>query len=478
MTTQHRVAAEETPAAAEAGARQLSAVGALAARLRGELLQPGDARYDTARRVYNGMIDRRPALIARCADVADVIAAVDYARDQGLDLAVRGGGHSGPGLGVCDNGLVLDLSPMKGIRVDPEARTVRVQGGCVWGEVDHATHAFGLATPSGFVSTTGVSGLTLGGGIGYLSRTYGLTIDNLLGVDMVLADGRFVKASADENADLFWAVRGGGGNFGVVTSFVFQLHPVSTVYGGPILWPMNQAAELMKFWRDFILAAPEDINGWFGFLTVPPAPPFPAQFHGQKMCAVIWCYTGALDQAEERFEPIRAFGAPAIDFAGPIPWPALQRLFDPLLPPGLQWFWKADFFTELSDEAIALHLQHGAQSPTMLSTMHIYPINGAAHRLGKHDTAFSYRDANFAEVIVGVDPDPANNQRMIRWARDYWEALHPYSAGGGYVNMIMAEGQERVKEAYRDSFARLAQIKAKYDPSNLFHVNQNIPPAP
>jgi hypothetical protein len=259
---------------------------------------------------------------------------------------------------------------------------------------------------------------------------------------------------------------------------VFQLHPVSTVYGGPILWPMNQAAELMKFWRDFILAAPEDINGWFGFLTVPPAPPFPAQFHGQKMCAVIWCYTGALDQAEERFEPIRAFGAPAIDFAGPIPWPALQRLFDPLLPPGLQWFWKADFFTELSDEAIALHLQHGAQSPTMLSTMHIYPINGAAHRLGKHDTAFSYRDANFAEVIVGVDPDPANNQRMIRWARDYWEALHPYSAGGGYVNMIMAEGQERVKEAYRDSFARLAQIKAKYDPSNLFHVNQNIPPAP
>ncbi len=445
-------------------------------RLRGELIRPSEAGYEQTRKLYNGMIDKRPALIARCVDVADVIGAVNFAREHKLTLAVRGGGHSGPGLGSCDDGLVIDLSRMKGIGVDPAARTARVEGGCTWGDVDHATHPFGLATPSGFISTTGVGGLTLGGGIGYLSRTHGLTLDNLLGVDMVLADGSFVKASAEEHSDLFWAVRGGGGNFGVVTSFLFQLHPISTVYGGPMLWPMEQAADLLRFWRDFILSAPEDINGWFGFVTVPPAPPFPEQFHLQKMCAVVWCYSGPLAQAEERFKPIRAFGPPAVDFAGPIPWPVLQSLFDGLYPSGLQWYWKADFFNELSDKAIDLHVKYGAQLPTMHSTMHIYPINGAAQRAGTSDTAFSFRDAPFAEVIVGVDPDPANNERTIAWARDYWTALHPYSAGGGYVNMIMDEGEEMVKAAYRDNYARLARIKAKYDPSNLFHVNQNIKP--
>jgi FAD/FMN-containing dehydrogenase len=447
-----------------------------AARLRGELIQPGDAGYEQARKLYNGMIDKRPALIARCVDVADVIGAVNFAREHRLTLALRGGGHNGAGLASCDGGLVIDLSRMKGIRVDPAARTVRVEGGCTWGEVDHATHAFGLATPSGFISTTGVGGLTLGGGIGYLSRTHGLTIDNLLGVDMALADGSFVSASAEEHSDLFWAVRGGGGNFGVVTSFLFKLHPISTVYGGPMLWPLEQATDLLKFWRDYILNAPETINGWFGFVTVPPAPPFPEQFHMQKMCAVVWCDTGPLAQAEERFKPIRAFGPPKIDFAGPIAWPALQSMFDALYPPGLQWYWKADFFSELNDQAIDLHAKYGAQLPTMHSTMHIYPINGAAGRVGKNDTAFSFRDASFAEVIVGVDPDPSNNQRMIGWARDYWMALHPYSAGGAYVNMIMDEGQEMVKAAYRDNYARLAQIKATYDPTNLFHTNQNIKP--
>jgi FAD/FMN-containing dehydrogenase len=446
-------------------------------RLRGELIRPGDAGYEQARKLYNGMIDKRPALIARCVDVADVIGAVNFAREHKLTLAVRGGGHNGAGLGSCDAGLVIDLSRMKGVHVDPAARTTRVEGGCTWGDVDHATHAFGLATPSGFVSTTGVGGLTLGGGIGYLSRTHGLTLDNLLSADIVLADGRFVTASAEEHAELFWAVRGGGGNFGVVTSFLFKLHPISTVYGGPIFWPMEQAAELLRFWRDFILSAPEDINGWFGFVTVPPAAPFPEQFHLQKMCAVVWCYTGQLAQAEERFKAIRAFGPPAIDFAGPIPWPALQSMFDALYPAGLQWYWKADFFSELNDQAIDLHVKYGAQLPTMQSTMHIYPINGAAGRVGKNDTAFSFRDANFAEVIVGVDPDPANNQRMIAWARDYWTALHPYSAGGGYVNMIMDEGEDMVKAAYRDNYARLARIKARYDPTNLFHTNQNIKPS-
>jgi FAD/FMN-containing dehydrogenase len=448
----------------------------LRSRLRGELIQPGDVGYEQARKLYNAMIDKRPALIARCVDVADVIGAVNFARQHNLMLAVRGGGHNGPGLGSCDGGLVIDLSRMKGIRVDVAARTVRVEGGCTWGEVDHATHPFGLATPSGFISTTGVGGLTLGGGIGYLSRTYGLTIDNLLGVDMVLADGSFVTASAEEHADLFWALRGGGGNFGVATSFLFKLHPISTVYGGPMLWPIEQAAELLRFWRDFILSAPEDINGWFGFVTVPPAPPFPEHFHMQKMCAIVWCATGPLEQAEERFRAIRAFSPPAIDFAGPIPWPALQSMFDALYPPGLQWYWKADFFNELNDKAIDLHVKYGAQLPTMHSTMHIYPINGAAGRVGRNETAFSFRDANFAKVIVGVDPDPANNERMIAWAKDYWMALHPYSAGGAYVNMIMDEGEGTVKAAYRDNYARLAQVKAKYDPANLFHINQNIKP--
>lgn len=453
-----------------------STIQTFAASLRGSLLRPGADGYEQARRVYNGMIDRYPALIARCMDVADVIAAVNFARENDLTLAVRGGGHNGPGLGTCDDGLVIDLSGMKGIRVDPSARTVRVEGGCTWSEVDHATHAFGLATPSGFISSTGVGGLTLGGGIGYLSRTHGLTIDNLLGVDMVLADGSFVTASAEEHADLFWAVRGGGGNFGVVTSFLFKLHPISVVYGGPIFWPLEQAAELLTFWRDFILSAPEEINGWFGFVTVPPVPLFPEQFHLQKMCVIVWCSTGRIQEAEELFKPIRAFGTPAMDFAGPIPWPMLQSLFDALYPAGLQWYWKADFFTDLNDEAIALHVQHGTQLPTMHSTMHLYPINGAARRVGTDETAFSFRDANFAEVIVGVDPEPANNERMIQWARDYWTALHPYSAGGGYINMMMDEGAENVKAAYRDNYARLAQIKATYDPGNLFHVNQNIAP--
>jgi len=453
-----------------------TAIQDLVSRLRGTLIRPGDAGYEQARQVYNGMISKYPALIVHCVDVADVISAVNFARDHQLTLAVRGGGHNGPGLGTCDDGLVIDLSGMKGIRVDPVARTVRVDGGCTWGEVDHATHPFGLATPSGFISTTGVGGLTLGGGIGYLSRTLGLTIDNLLGVDMVLADGSFVTASASEHSDLFWAVRGGGGNYGVVTSFLFQLHPISTVYGGPMLWPLEQTSEVMKFWRDFISNAPEEINGWFAFVTVPPAPPFPEQFHLQKMCAIVWCSTASLEQAEKLFQPIREATSPAVDFAGPIPWPVLQSLFDALYPKGLQQYWKTDFFNELSDKAIDLHAKYGAQLPTMLSTMHLYPINGAVHRVGTNETAFSYRDANFAEVMVGVDPDPANNERMIQWARDYWMALHPYSAGGGYINMMMDEGTDNVKAAYRDNYARLAQIKERYDPGNLFHVNQNIMP--
>jgi FAD/FMN-containing dehydrogenase len=449
----------------------------LLGRLRGELILPGDAAYDSARKVYNGMIDKRPRLIARCVDVADVMAAVEYGRENNLLTAIQGGGHNGGGLGTCDDGLVIDLSRMKGIRIDPPARTADVAGGCVGGEVDHATHAFGMATPSGFISTTGVAGLTLGGGIGYLTRRWGLTIDNLLSVDVVLADGRFVVANERENADLFWAVRGGGGNFGVVTSFRFRLHPLTTVYAGPTFWPLEQSAEVMSAYREFILRAPEEVNGFFAFLTVPPAPMFPQNLHLQKVCGIVWCCTIPPVAADAALKPMRSVGKPLLDHVGEMPFPVVQSLFDALYPPGLQWYWRADFVKELSDKAIALHADHGAKVPTMHSTMHLYPIDGATHRVGKNDTAFSYRDANWAEVIVGVDPDPANKDKITEWCKNYFDALHPYSAGGAYVNFMMEEGQERVQAAFRDNFDRLAAIKNKYDPTNFFRVNQNVRPA-
>ncbi len=449
----------------------------LRTRLRGEVIQPTDAGYDAARKVHNGMIDKRPGLIARCVDVADVLAAVEYGRENHLLTAIRGGGHNAGGLGICDGGLVIDLSRMRGVRVDPAAKTVRVESGCVWGDVDHAAHAFGMATPSGTIATTGVAGLTLGGGIGHLTRPHGLTIDNLLGVDMVLADGRVVTADAKENADLFWAVRGGGGNFGVVTSFLFRLHPVKIVQAGPTFWSIEQTPEVMKAYRKFILEAPDDVSGFFAFLTVPPVPLFPENLHGKKMCAIIWCSTAAPEEFEKVSRPMRSVGKPALDHVGPMPFPALQSLFDPLYPPGLQWYWRADFLKELSDEAIAKHLEHASRLPTGHSTTHIYPINGAAQRVGKSDTAFSYRDANWALVIVGVDPDPANKEKITKWCKDYFDAVHPYSAGGAYVNFMMEEGQERIKAAFRDNYDRLAAIKRKYDPTNFFRVNQNIKPA-
>jgi FAD/FMN-containing dehydrogenase len=448
----------------------------LRSRVRGEIIVRGDAAYDAARRVYNGMIDKRPGLIARCTDAGDVTAALEYARENELATAIRGGGHSGAGLGTCENGLVIDLSRMKGVRVDPFSRTVRASGGCVWGDVDHATHAFGMATPSGFISTTGVAGLALGGGIGYLTRRWGLTIDNLLSVDMVLADGRFVVASENKNADLFWAVRGGGGNFGVVTSFKFRLHPLTTVYAGPTFWPLEQTAEVMSAYRDFILKAPEEINGFFAFLTVPPAPMFPSNLHLRKVCGVMWCCTGPASEADAALKPIRSVGKPLLDHIGEMPFPVVQSLFDALYPPGFQWYWRADFVRELSDQAVALHAEHGATLPTMHSTMHLYPIDGAAHRVGRNETAFSYRDANWAEVIVGVDPDPANRDKIAEWCKDYFDALHPHSAGGAYVNFMMEEGQERVQAAFRDNYDRLATIKDKYDPTNFFRLNQNIQP--
>jgi FAD/FMN-containing dehydrogenase len=377
---------------------------------------------------------------------------------------------------MCDNGMVIDLSPMKGVYVNPKKKTALVQAGCTLGDVDHATHAFGMAVPSGINSTTGISGLTLGGGLGHLTRKCGLTIDSLLEADVVLADGSCVKASATENKDLFWALRGGGGNFGVVTSFLFKLHPISTVYAGPMLWDISDSKEVMQWYRDYIKDAPDDINGFFAFLTVPPGEPFPEHLHLKKMCGIVWCYTGPLKEAEEFFKLIRSFKTPALDLVGPIPVPALQSMFDPLYPPGLQWYWKADFVNELSDEAIDLHIMHGSQLPTMLSTMHLYPINGEASRIGKKATAWSSRNATWAEVIVGVDPEPANKDTITNWARDYWNALHPYSTGGAYINFMMEEGEDRIKATYGDNYKKLIKIKTKYDPENLFRVNQNIKP--
>jgi FAD/FMN-containing dehydrogenase len=468
-------------ATATAPALSDEAIQQFASSIRGGVIQPGDATYDEARKVYNAMIDKRPALIARCNDAGDVIAAVNFARENGILLAIRGGGHNGPGLGTCDGGLVIDLSPMKGVRVDPAAKTARVGGGCVWGDVDHATHAFGLATPSGIISTTGVGGLTLGGGIGHLSRKCGLAIDNLLEADVVLADGSFVTANANANQDLYWAIRGGGGNFGVITSFLFKLHDIDTVYGGPMLWHIDRSADVLRWYREFITSAPDELNGWFAFLTVPPGAPFPEELHGKKMCGVVWCYTGPLDQAESTFAPIRSqFGPPALDWVGPIPHPALQGMFDPIYPPGHQWYWKADFINEISDEAIARHVEFGNTLPTGLSTMHLYPIDGAAGRVAKDATAWNYRDAKWGMVMVGVSPDPADNPAMIAWTRAYWDAIHPYSAGGAYVNMMMDaadEGQDRVRASYGSNYDKLVAIKQKYDPNNVFRVNQNIKPA-
>ena len=449
----------------------------LLANLRGPLIRPGDPDYETARRVHNGMIDKHPAAIARCVDVADVIASVNFAREHDLLLAVRGGGHNGPGLGSVDDGLVIDLSPMNGVRVDPSSRTARVEGGCTLGDVDHATFPFGLAVPTGIASTTGIGGLTLGGGMGHITRNYGLAIDNLLEVDMVLADGSFVTANSEQYPDLFWAVRGGGGNFGVVTSFLFRLHSAGTVYAGPMFWYGDQTSDVLRWYNEFQPNSPETLNGTFMVLSVPPGPLFPEALHDLTVCAIIWCYTGPLEQAEAVFAPIRAqFGPPVLDWVGPMPFPMLQRLFDPIHPAGTQMYWKADFVNELSEEANALVVKYSKRKPVGPSLIAFHPIDGAASRVQSEATPWSYRDARWAEVIVGSTYDPDENDQIIAWARETWEALHPFSAGGAYVNFMMDEGGDRVRESYRGNYGRLAEIKAKYDPGNLFHVNQNIRP--
>lgn len=447
--------------------------------LRGRVIDAGDKDYDDARALYNGMIDKRPRMIARCADVADVITAVNFGREHGLLVAIRGGGHNGPGLGSCNDGLVIDLSQMKSVRVDPTSKTVRVDAGCTSGDVDHATHAFGLAVPAGIVSTTGVAGLTLGGGTGYLTRKYGLTIDNLLEADVVLADGSFVTASKKQHPDLFWALRGGGGNFGVVTSFVFQAHPVSTVFSGPIFWEAKHAKAVMRTYRDFLPTAPEELGAFVGLKKVPSVDPFPKEHWGKHVCAVISAYAGSEEDGKKAIAPLLdAVPAPIFNWMSTMPFPAMQALFDPLMPKGLQWYWKGDYVKSLPDEAIDIHIAQTAKSPSELSLMHLYPIDGAVHRVATDATAWSARDATWNMVIAAIDPDAKRADALKKWGRAYWKEIHPFNLEGAYVNFMMDdEAQGRVEATYGENYKRLASVKAKYDPNNFFRVNQNIAPA-
>jgi len=445
---------------------------------RGRLIGPSDKDYDEVRALYNGMIDKRPKVIARCTDAADVMAAVNYGRASKLLLAIRGGGHSGPGLGSCDDGLVVDLSQMRSIRVDPATRTVRVEPGCTAADLDHATHAFGLAVPLGIVGSTGVAGLTLGGGTGYLTRKHGLTIDNLLEVDMVLADGSFVTAKKDKHPDLFWAVRGGGGNFGVVTSFLFQAHPAKMVFAGPIFWDAKDAKQVMAAYRDFIPGAPEELGVFVGLKTVPPTDPFPREHWNKRACALIGAFNGPIVEGQKLMGSLLAkLPAPLFNWMGEMPWPAITGLFDPFFPKGLQWYWKGDFVKALSDEAIDAHIANAAKAPTAFCLMHLYPIDGAVRRVAKDATAWIARDASWSMVIAGISPDPKDAGALRTWGRAYWDAVHPFNLKGAYVNFLDAdEADNRVELSYGGNYKRLVAIKAKYDPANLFRVNQNIKP--
>jgi FAD/FMN-containing dehydrogenase len=448
----------------------------LRAGVRGTVIGPNDEGYEEARRVYNAMIDRRPAAIVRTANAGDVMTALRAARDSELDVAVRGGGHSVPGFGTCDGGVVIDLSAMRSVRVDPVGRMARAEGGATWGDFNAATHAFGLATTGGIISTTGVAGLTLGGGIGYLARGHGLSVDNLVSADVVLADGRFVIATEREHDELFWALRGGGGNFGVVTSLDFAMHPLVDVYGGPMFFELSEAETILRAYREIIADAPEELGAFPAFQIAPPLPFIPEDRHGDTLIAIVACWAGPLEEGENALKPFHDVAPVVAEHVGPMPYPALNSAFDALLPPGMQHYWKAAFVKELTDDAIAAHVTHGPDVPFVSSTMHVYPINGAAHRVAPDATAFGHRDANFAMVIAGIWPDPRDNERNIEWVRDYYAAIAPHSEKGAYVNFLAGDDQARVRESYGANYARLAEVKRAYDPDNVFHLNQNIRP--
>ena len=445
-------------------------------QVRAPVVTADDPGYDAARAVWNGMFDRRPLAVVQAEQVADVVAAVNFARDAGLELSVRGGGHSAPGFGTNDGGIVIDLSPMRHVHVDPSTRTARSGGGATWGDFNYATHTYGLATTGGIVSTTGVSGLTLGGGIGYLTRGYGLSLDNLISIDVVTADGQIRTASNDSDADLFWAMRGGTGNFGVATSLEFRLHPVSEVYVGLFFYELEHTSDLLRFFRDWIKDAPETYGAFPAFQIAPPLPFIPENRHGDTFCVAVVQWSGPIEEGESAMKPFRDLAPRVAEMAGPMPYPWLNGAFDGLFPKGLRSYWKGSYVSELTDAAIEQHVIHGPKVPSPSATMHLYSINGAAGRVGAYDTAFAYRGATFATVIVAAWEDPALDAERIQWVRDYYDAIAPHSEPGGYVNFMSDDDQGRAPDNYRANYQRLVEIKRAYDPDNLFHHNQNITP--
>lgn len=445
----------------------------------GVVLEAGDEGFEIARQIWNADIQRRPAVITRCTGTADVLAAVRFARERELPVAVRGGGHAVAGHAVCDGGLVIDLSTMTGVRVDPLAGTVRAQGGCLWHHVDHESQAFGLAVTGGIVTHTGIGGLTLGGGIGHLMRRFGLTVDSLLSCDLTTADGELLVASADEHPDLFWGLRGGGGNFGIVTSFKYQLHPLGpTVLAGVLAWPMAEAGEVLRFFRDFVADAPDEVGIMANLRLAPALPVFPEELHGRPIVALIICYAGPIDEGEEVLRPLRGLKAPALDSVGPKPYVAHQAMFDPAYPHGRHYYWKAWKLPPLTDGAIDVIVEQAAAITSPLSAIPIFTLGGAVARADDDATAFTGRraahDINFVASWLPDDPSPECHKA---WARAAWEAMRPF-ADGVYVNFMSDEPAPHVQVAYGDrKYARLAALKSKYDPSNVFHFNQNIAPA-
>jgi hypothetical protein len=444
---------------------------------RGQLIRPGDGRYEEHRKIWNGSIDRRPALIARCAGVADVIAALGLAKRAGLQVAVRSGGHSFPGLSMCDGGIVIDLSLMRAIRVDPETRTARTQAGALWGDFDHETQAFGLATTGGIVTHTGVAGLTLGGGIGWLQRKHGLTIDQLIAVDLITAEGELVKASAAENVDLFWGVRGGGGNFGIVTEFEFRLHPVGpTVLAGPIFWPIEESPRVLRFYREWIADAPDELMTIVIHRKAPPLDFVPAELHGQLVVAIVCCYAGPLDEGAEVLRPLKDFRSPVLDLCEPKPYVAHQGMFDPSFPHGRWYYMRACDVAELTDDVIDITVEHSMRIRSPLTTFPIWQMGGAVASVDDDDAAFNGRGAGHTFNITGSTETAAGFDEEREWARSFWSALEPHRTGV-YVNFLMNEGTERVREAYGAAkYDRLRALKRRYDPENLFRLNQNISP--
>lgn len=444
--------------------------------VRGEVIVEGDAEYEGARSVHNGMIDKRPAVVVRVMNAGDVMAAVTYARDNNHMLSVRGGGHSGPGFGTNDGGVVIDLSRMRGVRVDPTSKTARAEGGATWGDFNAATGAFGLATTGGIISTTGIGGLTLGGGIGYLTRGHGLSLDNLVSADVVTADGRLLVASETENPDLFWAIRGGGGNFGVCTSLEYKLQPVKQVYWGPMFYEVSEAANVLRFYRDYIKDAPEEMGAFPAFQIAPPLPFIPENRHGDMFAAIVACWSGDPAEGERQFKAFHDVAEVKAEMVGPVPYPAINAAFDGLFPTGIRQYWKGNFVKELTDDAIAAHVQHGPNAPTVSSTMHLYPINGACHRIAPDSTAFGHRDANFSMVILAASNDPAQDAANTQWVRNYSDAVAPHSEVGGYVNFMDDDDETRIRANYGANYDRLVTIKRQMDPDNLFRGNQNIAP--